>query len=66
MVIVGRLGGLGRDPGPRIDAQLAADDTDFDAGAPPPAERAARRRGQARRLRQVVGGAIFHFRPSTP
>jgi aminopeptidase N len=57
-MIIGRLAGLGRDAGPRIDAQLAADDTDFGrrraAGC-----RAAQPDAAVKRATfdQVVGGA---------
>jgi aminopeptidase N len=57
-MIIGRLAGLGRDAGPRIDAQLAADHTDFGrrraAGC-----RAAQPDAAVKRATfdQVVGGA---------
>jgi aminopeptidase N len=57
-MIVGRLAGLGRDPGPRIDAQLAADDTDFGRRRAA-ACRAAQPDAAVKRAAfdQVVGGA---------
>ena len=57
-MIVGRLAGLGRDPGPRIEAQLAADDTDFGRRRAA-ACRAAQPDAAVKRAAfdQVVGGA---------
>ena len=57
-MIVGRLASLGRGAGPRIDAQLAADDTDFGRRRAA-ACRAAQPDAEAKRAAfdQVVGGA---------